>query len=170
MEDFYINEPLFCCDVALIKPFMSSNFDPNAVTRLLTEEERTLSNSIGRIITGGTCFIIAEPNAKIMIKNKSVIGLALTNYHVGYNLENRSKNLSGAVEFRTSSGSYWYQYAPIIELNSILEEIQYSNTSEMPYCLPNDLCLILIIDLYDQGSLLQEIKCVLKKILLELTI
>ena len=28
----------------------------------------------------------------------------------------------------------------------------------MPYCLPNDLCLILIIDLYDQGSVLQEIQ------------
>ena len=91
MDDFYINEPLFCCDVALLEPFMSSNFDPNSVTRLLTEKEIVLSNSVGRIYPGGTCFIIAKPNAEIKIQNNKVIGLALTNYHVAYNLENRSK-------------------------------------------------------------------------------
>ena len=158
MDDFYINNPPFCCGVALLEPFMSSTFNPNSVTRLLTEDEGLLTKSIGRINLEGTCFIIAKPNAEIKIQNHKVIGLALTNYHVAYNLENRSKNGSCYVHFQILLQNNCYKYVNLFELNSILEDTQYSSTSEMPYCLPNDISLMLIINSDNEESVLQEIE------------
>ena len=46
----------------------------------------------------------------------------------------------------------------MLELNSILSEIQYSRTSGIPYCLSNDIGLILIIESPSEGAELEEIE------------
>ena len=51
-----------------------------------------------------------------------------------------------------------YTYEPILELNSLLSHAHFSVTSGMPYCLPNDLSLILIIQAGCGGSELKEIE------------
>ena len=56
--------------------------------------------------------------------------------------------------------SYRYNSQPLLELNSILSEIQYSRTSGIPYCLSNDIALILIIESpsTSEGLELEEIE------------
>ena len=146
MDDFSINEPIFCCDVAMLEPFLSASFDPDKVTKLLTREYRFLSQSIGKVLPSGTCFIIAKPKTEIKLRNKKVVGLALTNYHISYNLENRSKHTLNYVEFKIDNRAYYYQYQPMFELNSLLADVQRSHTTGMEYCLPNDVSVILLID------------------------
>ena len=70
MDDFCLNEPFFCCDVALIEPFLSNIFDPDKITKLLTHEDRFLTKSIGKVFPSGTCFIIAKPRTEIKLKIK----------------------------------------------------------------------------------------------------
>ena len=158
MEDCYINEPLFCCGVALLAPFMADHFNPDSVTKLLDPEHRILTQSIGQIFPAGTCFIIAKSNRELKLRNSKVVALALTNYHVAYNLENRSKNTGYYVGFNIDMQLHKYIYEPILELNSLISHVQRSVTSGMPYCLPNDLSLILIIQADCGGSELREVE------------
>ena len=46
----------------------------------------------------------------------------------------------------------------MLELNSILSDIQYSRTNGIPYCLSNDIGLILIIEKSSEGAELEEIE------------
>ena len=70
---------------------MANHFNEDSVKKLLDPEHRMLAHSIGQFFPPGTCFIIAKSNREIKLRNSKVVALALTNYHVEYNYENRAK-------------------------------------------------------------------------------
>ena len=158
MDGVRIYNPICCIGVTLPEPFLSDTFDPNSVTKLLEPEHRALTQSIGEISPEGTCFIIAKTNRPLRLKNNKVVALALTNYHIAYDYEDRTKSCYSYTNFRIDSQQYRYDSKPLLELNSILSEMQYSKTNGMPYCLPNDISLILIIERSSGGAELEEIK------------
>ena len=158
MDGVRIYNPICCIGVTLPEPFLSDKFDPNSVTKLLEPEHRALTQSIGEISPEGTCFIIAKTTRPLRLKNNKVVALALTNYHIAYDYEDRTKSCYSYINFRIDSQQYRYDSKPLLELNSILSEIQYSKTNGMPYCLPNDISLILIIDNSSGGAELEEIE------------
>ena len=140
-------EPVFCPGVTLLEPFLSDNFDPNSVTKFLEPEHWFLTQSIGKVFHEGTCFILAKSTKSLRLKNYKVVALALTNYHIAHDYENRTKDLDFPVKFIIDAQLYEYDSQPLLELNSLLSEMQYSRSSGIPYCLSNDLSLILIIEI-----------------------
>ena len=141
-----------CTGLTLLEPFLSDNFDPNSVTKLLEPKHRALTQSIGKVFKEDTCFIIAKSTKSLRLKNNKVVALALTNYHIAYDYENRTKKRYCPVKFIIDTQPYEYNSQPLLELNSILSEIQYSRESGIPYCLSNDLSLILIIESSSGGE------------------
>ena len=158
MDELRRYKPVFCAGVTLLKPFLSDTFDPNSVTKLLEPEHQTLTKSIGQIHPEGTCFIIAKSTKPLTFKNNKVVALALTNYHNAYDYQKREKRESPLVCFEIQDSSYNYIFRPLLELNSILSDIQYSRINGIPYCLSNDISLILIIEILSEGAELEEIE------------
>ena len=158
MDRARIYNPICCIGITLPEPFLSDKFDPNSVTKLLEPEHRTLTQSIGKISREGTCFIIAKSTRPFRFKNNKVVALALTNYHIAYDYEARTKRCHSYINFRIDNQHYTYDSKPLLELNSILSEMQYSKTNGIPYCLPNDISLILIIETSSGGAELEEIE------------
>ena len=160
MDGLRIYKPICCSGVTLLEPFLSDTFDPNSVTKLLEPEHQALTLSIGKISPEGTCFIIAKPTRPLRLKNNKVVALALTNYHVAYHYQQKRKKKHCSVRFVLKDKSYRYNSQSLLELNSILSDIQYSRTSGIPYCLSNDIGLILIIESprTSEGLELEEIE------------
>ena len=149
--------PICCRGVTLLEPFMSDRFDPNSVAKNLGPEHRSLTQSIGRIHPEGTCFLIAKSTRHLRIKNKKIVGLALTNYHVAYDYAVNRKDKS-LVHFTIDGKDYRYTSKSLLELHSIPTDIQFSRTSGLPYCLSNDIGLILIIEKPGVEAELEEIE------------
>ena len=158
MEGLRLYNPICCAGVTLLEPFLSDTFDPNSVTKLLDSEHQILTKSIGKIHPEGTCFIIANSTKPLRFKNNKVVALALTNYHIAYDYQKREKRESSLVSFEIKDTSYNYNSESLIELNSILSDIQYSRINGIPYCLSNDISLILIIEISSEGAELEEIE------------
>ena len=92
MAEDMINPMLRACDVALTKQFHIHNFDPNAVITRLESKNKPLQNFVARLFPSGSCFILSKPRGNIMVENKKIIALAVTNFHAAYDMGSRKKN------------------------------------------------------------------------------
>ena len=145
MKLLSIDKQICCKSVTLLDQFISDKSDPNFVAKTLGPEHRALTQSIGRIPPEGTCFLIAKSTKHLRLKTKKIVGLALTSCHVAYNYA-RKKNHEHYAYFTIGTQDYKYAYKPLLDLHSILEDMQLSTTSGLPYCVPNDIGLLLIIE------------------------
>ena len=150
-------QPICCRGVIILEPFMRDQFDPNSVVKTLGPEHRELTKSIGKLYPEGTCFLIAKSSKHFRLKNNKIVGLALTNYHIGYDYSTSCKCYY-SVEFIIDNQDYSYTSESLLELHSILPGIQFSATSGLPYCLSNDICLMLIIEKTGTEPDLEEIE------------
>ena len=158
MNGVKLYNPICYAGVAILEPFLSDAFDSNSITKLPEPEHQILTKSIGQIFPEGTCFIIAKSTRPLRLQNNKVVALALTNYHIAYDYKKRESNKFQLVYFEINNKSYNYNSRPLLELNSILSDNQYSKTSGIPYCFSNDISLILIIETSSEEVELEEIE------------
>ena len=157
MDEFYPRQVLDCCDVALSKHFHTMNFDPNAITRRLDDENRNLEKFVGKLVPSGTCFVISKTVKDIRINNRKIVALAATNFHAAYRLYNRQRNHPMWAIFSESRDleEKSRKIDVLFELNTLYPYPMFSESTHEEYCYPSDLAVVALYEKNDGDQLVQ---------------
>ena len=154
MEELHSQRALACYDVALKALFRGESFSPDAVTKALRRRHDGLDKFVGFVYPYGTCFIVLKLTYDIYIGRERVAALALTNFHVGYDLLSKTRNSCMFVTFDKNRKLNYTSCEPLIEFNSLYPEPNQSMTTKENYCYSSDLALLAIYDFPGSDALI----------------
>ena len=124
------------------------------MTARLESKNKPLQNFVGELYPSGSCFILCKARGNIMVGNKKIAALAVTNFHAAYDMGSRKKKKLFAYfdELREDNDT---GVRALFELNTRYPSPMISISTHQSYCYPSDVAIIAICDFPGASELLE---------------